>query len=251
MNGKLWALVAIGLIAGAEVAIGQTFQNGTSTFSQTCGSSGPFSPDESVDGHLYNEGWSISANCAPGNNTFAQTAVWETVQDVAAPRLRFRVHQNWNLPGQHLLGRFRFSITTDQRSTFADGLDSGGDVTANWTVLTNPLVGNVAGMTFTVMPDHSVLASGTTPTTAMYVVEYAGNFTGVTGVRLEAMEDPSLPFSGPGRHPSTGNFVLTELELEPLEEAYLPASGPWTSAVLILVLTAGAVFAMRRRTRVV
>lgn len=245
MNGKLWAIVAISLVVGANGALGLTFQNGTATFSQTCGTGGPFNPDGSADGNPSNAGWSISTNCTPGNNTSDQTAVWETVEDIDAVRLKFRVRQNWNSPGQHLLGRFRLSITTDDRSTFADGLDSGGDVTANWTVLTTPQVSSVPGMTFTVQPDNSILVGGTIPNTATYEIDYNGSFSGVTGVRLEVMEHPSLPFNGPGTQPAAGNLVLTELEMQPYLD--VPASGPWTSSLLILVLSVGAVFALRRR----
>jgi hypothetical protein len=37
---------------------------------------------------------------------------------------------------------------------------------------------------------------------------------GLTGIRLEALEDPSLPGgNGPGLFPRNGNFVLSELVL--------------------------------------
>src|SRR5262249_47112084 len=33
---------------------------------------------------------------------------------------------------------------------------------------------------------------------------------GITGIRLEALTDPSLPFNGPGREPLNGNFHVAE-----------------------------------------
>ena len=38
----------------------------------------------------------------------------------------------------------------------------------------------------------------------------ATSLTGITGVRLEALSDPILPFGGPGRQTTNGNFVLNE-----------------------------------------
>ena len=45
----------------------------------------------------------------------------------------------------------------------------------------------------------------------------------ITGIRLEVLEDPSLPFNGPGRQPTNGNFVLTELMLHAEELRRRPA----------------------------
>lgn len=57
------------------------------------------------------------------------------------------------------------------------------------------------------------MISGNTGVTSDYVISYPLPISGVTGIRLEAMEDPSLPFNGPGMHPDNGNFVLTEMEV--------------------------------------
>ena len=117
-------------------------------------------------------------------------------------------------PG-HLLGRFRFSLTSDDRSTFADGLHTGGDVFANWTVLPNPTVSGPAGMSFTTLGDGSILAGGVTAAQGIYTVSYAIVVQDITGIRLEAFEDPSLPGgNGPGLFPVDGNFLLTEMTLD-------------------------------------
>jgi serine/threonine protein kinase len=189
-------------------------QNGTATFSSTRAEIA--SPDQAVDGILHSSnGWHI-ARVDASDGTTNETAVWETATDLSAGTLVFSMYFLHANPG-HLLGRFRFSVTTDDRSTFADGLDAGGDVDANWIVLTNPTVSGTAGiggMTFTTLPDNSVLAGGTTAAQGIYTVTYTTTISGITGIRLEAIEDPSLPGgNGPGLFPRSGNFFLTELQL--------------------------------------
>jgi hypothetical protein len=68
-------------------------------------------------------------------------------------------------------------------------------------------------MTFTTLPDGSVLAGGETAGQGTYSVSYAGNHSPITGIRLEAMKDPSLPGGGPGLYVPSGNFFLTEIEM--------------------------------------
>jgi len=101
-------------------------------------------------------------------------------------------------------------VTTDDRSTFCNGLATGGNVTANWTVLDPIVFTSFNGTTLTKLSDHSILASGALPDTDVYTVKARTTLTGITGIRLEALTDPSLPNNGPGRQPLNGNFVLSE-----------------------------------------
>ena len=109
-----------------------------------------------------------------------------------------------------MLGHFRLSVTTDDRSTFCDGLATGGDVTANWTVLDPSSLSSSDGETLTELPDHSIFVSGPLLNTDIFTITAPTTLTGITGIRLEALTDPSLPFNGPGRQPDNGNFVLSE-----------------------------------------
>jgi hypothetical protein len=188
-------------------------QNGTATFSQLI-NGGPYSPAQAVDGDFGDpNGWAIAVSQVL-DGTSAQIAVWETATDLAAGDLTFTMHFLHNNPG-HLLGRFRFSVTTDDRSAFADGLHTGGDVEAKWTILSSPDVTGPAGMTFTTLGDQSVLAGGATADKGVYTVIYSSGISGITGFRLEALEDPSLPGGdGPGLFPDNGNFLLTEIILD-------------------------------------
>ncbi len=74
--------------------------------------------------------------------------------------------------------------------------------------------------TLRVADDHSVLASGAHPGSDRYTIDAALPAGRPTGLRLEALPDPSLPQGGPGRD-YYGNFVLTGIAAE-----LRPPSGP-------------------------
>lgn len=176
-------------------------QNATATLSQ-----GGFPIGATIDGSYSGgvNGWAI------GDGMVYQVAVWETVTNLTSSKLILDMYQLYtNLTG-HMIGCFRWSVTTADRSTFADGLENGGDVDTTWTVLTNAQVTGPSGTIFTNLADNSVLVSGTNTGTGVYSVLYNTSLTNVTGLRLEVIENASLPGSGPGRY-SNGNFVLTEV----------------------------------------
>ncbi len=176
-----------------------TLQNATATLSQPS-----YTIDKSIDGVIDAYGWAINAI-----NT-NQAAVWETVSNVNASTIQFTMHQ---MHPYHLIGRFLFSVTSDARSTFADGLINNGDVSATWSALINPTITVPSGMGYTILADKSILISGTVPTTGVYYVEYSLPIANITGIRLDVLTDPSLPYNGPGM-PSNGNIVLSELVVD-------------------------------------
>jgi hypothetical protein len=187
--------VAVRLVNG-PIAL----QNATATATQS-----GFSAAGTIDGVLSGvNGWAL------GTNT-AQTIVWETSANVplaADGVFSFALIQNYD--NAHHLGRFRLSATTDDRSTFADGLANGGDVTANWTVLEVVSFSAMGGPVGTVLEDESVLVSGPQPNGTTYTVRVKGIAGSVTGFRLEVLKDASLPSGGPGRA-GNGNLVLNEV----------------------------------------
>lgn len=209
-------------------------QNATATFSQTLTSD--FFASDMINGVLAGiDGWAIFDTTVGLTNP--QTAVFETVTNLTAPGLRIDMLNNYGVNPGHNVGRFRFSYTTDDRATFADGLQTGGDVTANWTVMTPASVTQPAGMSSTILGDGSVLMSGS-PAPGSYFVNYVLPLSGVTGLRLEVLADASLPGNGPGMFSTNGNFVLTELTVTAIPE-------PATMSLAALSLL--AIRARRRR----
>ena len=83
---------------------------------------------------------------------------------------------------------------------------------AQWTTLT-PVEAQATTATLTKKDDGSVLASGVQAGSDRYQVELSIPEGTFTGIRLEALPDPSLPKGGPGRD-YYGNFVLTGFHVD-------------------------------------
>jgi hypothetical protein len=82
----------------------------------------------------------------------------------------------------------------------------------SWKALTPTKVTSEGGATLTVSSVGEVSASGTSPDTDTYTLEFETELTGITGLRLEATPSDELPGNGPGRS-TGGNFVLSELRV--------------------------------------
>ena len=80
-----------------------------------------------------------------------------------------------------------------------------------WTVLDPSEMKSQVGATFTKNDDKSVLVGGPNGKD-VYTIVAAADVPDITGIKLEALSDPSLPAGGPGRPPN-GNFVLSELKV--------------------------------------
>jgi mono/diheme cytochrome c family protein len=87
---------------------------------------------------------------------------------------------------------------------------------AAWTTLT-PASSKAEAATLATQPDGSVLASGAHRSPERYQLEVTLPAGSLSGLRLEALPDPSLPKGGPGRD-HYGNFVLTGFAVTPLED---------------------------------
>ena len=205
--------LVIFLAASHAVGAPIVLTNATATFSQVVPLD--FGVSKTIDSIVTSpNGWAIDPN------EVNQTAVYEIPSDPAGPAgAIFTFVMTQNLGTNHTLGRFRFSVTGDNPNTFADGLQTGGDVTANWTPV-NPLTALATnGALLTIQGDNSILASGPNPLTSVYTITAATFLNNITGLRLEVLEDPSLADSGPGedgpgRQPLNGNFVLSELQVD-------------------------------------
>lgn len=77
----------------------------------------------------------------------------------------------------------------------------------DWTTLEPSAAKAKAGTELKVLPDQSILASKFAAKDT-FTITASADLKGVTGIRLEALPDSSLPASGPGGAPN-GNFVLT------------------------------------------
>jgi hypothetical protein len=80
-----------------------------------------------------------------------------------------------------------------------------------WKALEPVEMKSAVGATFKKLEDQSILASGTNGKDTYTIVAHT-DLKDITGVRIEALADSSLPAGGPGRA-LNGNFVLNELKL--------------------------------------
>jgi hypothetical protein len=85
----------------------------------------------------------------------------------------------------------------------------GGDV--RWHVVRPASATSSGGATMKI-DDSGVLVSGKAPERDSYTVVIDSDLSDVTALRLEALTDPSLPSTGPGRTPH-GNLVLNEVRV--------------------------------------
>ncbi len=82
------------------------------------------------------------------------------------------------------------------------------------------------GSAYQILPDHSILLSDDDPPAIdTYVIEGNANLADVRGIKIEALTDPSLPGTGPGRgDQARPNFVLNSVRIftEPLDRSTPP-----------------------------
>jgi WD40 repeat protein len=89
--------------------------------------------------------------------------------------------------------------------------EKGQSVASRWVPLVPKATKASGGSTLTAGPDGTIVVTGTNKN-GEYTLTAETDLTGITGIRLEAIADPSLPAKGPGRA-TDGNFVLTEFEV--------------------------------------
>ncbi len=104
----------------------------------------------------------------------------------------------------------------DLEAGLADRFPDHESPARKWDVLTPGRATADSGATLLIQADGSILASGANPTADRYEVEVEADLADIVAFRLEALADPSLPKSGPGRAPN-GNFVLTRFQASDAE----------------------------------
>ena len=80
-----------------------------------------------------------------------------------------------------------------------------------WIVLAPDTAESSGGATLTKQADGAIMAGGANPAKDTFTITAKTDLKGITGFRLEALADPSLPSKGPGR---AGNFVLTAFKVK-------------------------------------
>jgi hypothetical protein len=116
-----------------------------------------------------------------------------------------------SLPQQPLPGAFR-ERTQPLGVTVTDPQDASSTSTVVWTTLKPIAFESTGGATFARQADESLLVSGVNSHQDQYCVRSSVGPATITAVRIEALPDPSLPGTGPGRAVN-GNFTLAELQL--------------------------------------
>ncbi len=82
-----------------------------------------------------------------------------------------------------------------------------------WTVLEPESFYAAVGTKLSKLSDNSLLATASSPPVSTYTITTRAPLTNITAFRLEALTDPNLPHTGPGRA-TDGNFVLTHFSVD-------------------------------------
>lgn len=93
-----------------------------------------------------------------------------------------------------------------------------------WTTIEPAEMKAAAGATFAKQADGSILVGGNL-TKDTYTIVADTPLVGITGIRLEALADPSLPAMGPGRA-ENGNVVVGEIQLSAAAKATPDQAAP-------------------------
>jgi hypothetical protein len=94
-----------------------------------------------------------------------------------------------------------------------------------WTPIVPQEASATNGVMLSMLDDGSVLASGPNPALTSYTVTAVTALRNITGLRLEALLDPSLPKTGPGRD-GYGHFRITGIQAEIAPATATRARGP-------------------------
>ena len=188
------------LDAAGKVTAQPAFLNADASFEQTL-----FSGDDlrykrwgaanAIDNNIRGgvPGWAILPDVGQQHHMVITFAEPVTIPDGGHLQLTLeQTHSN-----DHNIGCFKVSVAKDVP-------------TNTWTAAKPAKVTANGDTVLSVRPDNSVLASGPNNTKGTFAVDIPTRDR-ITGVRIDALPDPSLPQGGPGRAPN-GNFVITEVK---------------------------------------
>ena len=117
------------------------------------------------------------------------------------------------------------AVTPEVQDALTQWEQSMRDTERHWTAITPRAAAATNGVTLTVQPDDSVLASGANPALTSYTVTADTTLQDMTGLRIETLPDPSLPRGGPGRD-GYGHFRVTGIQVEIAPAGALPDQAP-------------------------
>jgi hypothetical protein len=100
-----------------------------------------------------------------------------------------------------------------------------GSLGTRWQPLGPAALASEGKATMKLLDDASVLVGGPSPDKDIHTLEIDTDLDRITGLRLEALRDGSLPAGGPGRS-ATGNFILQSLAAEATSRADPPRTRP-------------------------
>jgi hypothetical protein len=227
-------------------------RTGTASFTQDCGG---YSPAFAVDASP-TTAWALGRCSGGGDTSRSESLVFETAEDFGGPgltRLVIEVYSGGAFSGggggNLSVGRLLVSYTQADRSNFANGLASGGQLGTEWTALVPNIVlasradaaGNAQAPnpqldpTATVGPDGTILIGGPSPEFALYTILATVPSGLVRGIRFDFVDsngaslaaDQGLPTGGPGRH-GGGNMLVRTIEVRqsrPLSILIQPEGG--------------------------
>ena len=164
-------------------------------------------------------GWSVY-NYATGVSEAA-----DALLTLASPlpagqyELTFTIYQNYYGNPGHLLGDFSLDYTTAASPTLS----------SLQTPVTIESASSLNGTTFSFLSPGELLANtsqNSIGTDTYTISAFVDSASPITGIFLDAIKNPALPSSGPGRF-DNGNFVVSELTLD------ASSSGTWSTTVAL------------------